>query len=308
MMAELLIDGVGKRYERERWALRDLTLRPGAGVLGLVGPNGAGKTTLLRILATLLAPTEGVVTWDGEDIARRPAALRRTLGYLPQDFGAYPQLTAREFLRYIGELKGLAGAPLARRVEAALEMVRLREDADRRLRGFSGGMVRRVGIAQALLTEPRLLVLDEPTVGLDPAERVRFRETLATLGGERLVLLSTHIIADVEAVATELALLQRGRLVWTGTPAGLLADAAGSTWALTLPAAEFAARRAGWQLSAAVRRGDAVEARLVAPARPHPLAAPVAPTLEEAYLRFAAEAPAVADAPVGARAGNRGAS
>lgn len=290
-MVELGIDGVGKRYGRDRWALREVSLRLGPGVLGLVGPNGAGKTTLLRILATLLAPSAGGVTWDGQDIIRRPGALRSALGYLPQDFGIYPQLTAREFLHYLGELKGLAGAPLRRRVEAALEMVRLREDADRRLRDFSGGMVRRVGIAQALLTEPRLLVLDEPTVGLDPAERVRFRETLATLGGERLVILSTHIIADVEATATDLALLQRGRLVWTGTPTGLLADAAGSTWALALPAAEFAGQRAGWQVSAVIRRGDLVEARLVAATRPHPLALPTVPTLEEAYLRFAADAP-----------------
>jgi len=295
-VTELWIDGVGKRYGRDRWALREVSLRLGPGVLGLVGPNGAGKTTLLRILATLLAPSAGSVSWDGQDIVRRPGALRPALGYLPQDFGVYPQLTAREFLHYIGALKGLAGATLRRRVEATLETVRLGAEADRRLRGFSGGMVRRVGIAQALLSEPRLLVLDEPTVGLDPAERVRFRETLATLSGERLVILSTHIIADVEAAATDLALLQRGRLVWTGTPTGLLADAAGSTWTLALPAVEFEGRRAGWQVSAAIRRGDLVEARLVAATRPHPLALPAAPTLEEAYLRFAAEVSATPSA------------
>src|SRR5437763_897101 len=217
-MMGLLVNVVGKRYERDRWAVRDISLRLETGVLGLIGPNGAGKTTLLRILATVLAPTAGVVTWDGQDITRQPRALRRMLGYMPQDFGVYPQLTAREFLTYIGELKGLEGALLRRRVVAVLETVHLSGEADRRLRNFSGGMIRRVGIAQALLNEPRLLVLDEPTAGLDPAERAHLRTALSSLGGERLVILSTHIMADVEAAATDLALLQHGHLVWTGTP------------------------------------------------------------------------------------------
>ncbi len=296
-MSGLMIDAVGKRYERDRWALRDVSLRLESGVLGLVGPNGAGKTTLLRMLATLLTPTEGVVTWDGVDIARDPLALRRTLGYVPQDFGVYPQLTARELLRYIGELKGLSGAVLKRRVAACLEAVRLDDMADRRLRTFSGGMIRRVGIAQALLNEPRLLVLDEPTVGLDPAERVRFRETLASLQGERLVVLSTHIIADVEAAATDLALLSKGRLVWVGTPDGLLADAAGSAWLVTVEGDEFERLRTDYRLSGAIRRPGGIEARLLAATRPHPRAVPVEPTLEDAYLLFIDEPAATPVAP-----------
>ncbi len=288
-MTELVIDAVGKRYRRGHWALHDVSLRLGPGVVGLVGPNGAGKTTLLRILATLLAPTSGTVTWDGRDITRRPQALRQTLGYLPQDFSVYPQLTASEFLRYIGELKGLTGAVLRRRVEAVLAIVRLQDEAERHLRGFSGGMIRRVGIAQALLTEPRLLVLDEPTVGLDPAERMRFRETLAAVGEDRLVILSTHIIADVEVAATDLALLIGGHVVWSGTPAGLLADAVDTTWALTMSAVEFEEMRVTYQVSAAIRRGEEVEARLVATTRPHPQAMPVVPSLEEAYLFFAGD-------------------
>jgi len=265
-MPELWIDGLGKRYGRDAWALRGLTLGVGPGVLALVGPNGAGKTTLLRILATLLTPSAGTDTWDGRDIVRHPGAVRPTLGYLPQDFGVYPQLTAREFLGYIGELKGLGGPVLRRRVAGVLETVRL---------------------------------LDEPTTGLDPAERARFRETLATLGGERLVILATHIIADAEAVATDIALLHRGRLAWSGTPAALLADAAGAAWALTLPAAAFAEHRERWRVSGAHRRGAQVEARLVASERPHPLATPVAPTIEEAYLYFADAAPDPPDARTG---------
>ncbi len=295
-MPTLVIDGVSKRYERDRWALRDVSLRMERGVLGLVGPNGAGKTTLLRMLATLLVPTEGALTWEGRDIVRHPGALRRTLGYVPQDFGVYPQLTAREFLRYIGELKGLRGAALHRRVDAVLDLTRLRDEADRRLRSFSGGMIRRVGIAQALLNEPRLLVLDEPTVGLDPAERGRFRETLAMLGDERVVVLSTHIISDIEAMATDLALLRQGRLVWAGTPDGLLGDAAEAVWTVNVPATEFERLRAACQISAAVRRGERVEARVVSAWQPHPAAAPATPTMEEAYL-FMAGAPLAAEPP-----------
>jgi len=286
MMPTLVIDTVSKRYERNRWALRDLSLRMEAGVLGLVGPNGAGKTTLLKMLATLLRPTEGSMTWNGQDMLRHPETVRRVLGYVPQDFGIYPQISARVLLHYLGELKGLRGTHLHRRVEAVLEMVGLSTDADRRLKTFSGGMVRRLGIAQALLNEPRLLVLDEPTVGLDPAERVRFRELLPSLSGERTVIFSTHIIGDIEATATHLALLNHGRLNWTGTPEALLADAAEALWTLTVPQAEFERVRARYRVSSAIPRGGNVETRILAAHQPHPHANPATPTLEEAYLLF----------------------
>jgi ABC-type multidrug transport system ATPase subunit len=285
-MSHLFIDSVSKCYERKRWALRDVSLRMEAGIVGLVGPNGAGKTTLLKMLATLLLPTEGHITWDGQDIVRHPEQLRRILGYVPQDFGVYPQLTARAFLRYIGELKGLHGSHLQRRVESVLAAVHLGTDGDRKLKAFSGGMVRRIGIAQALLNEPRLLILDEPTAGLDPAERVSFRETLASLQGERTVIFSTHIMSDLEATATHLALLNRGRLIWTGTPEALLADAANATWAVTVPQAEFNALRALYRVSSAIPRDGNIEMRVLAPSRPHPQAHPTNPTLEEAYLLF----------------------
>jgi ABC-2 type transport system ATP-binding protein len=289
MMPTLVIDTVSKRYERNRWALREFSLRMEAGVLGLVGPNGAGKTTLLKMLATLLRPTEGHITWNGQDILRHPETVRRVLGYVPQDFGVYPQISARVLLHYLGELKGLRGAQLRRRVEAVLEMVGLSADADRRLKTFSGGMVRRLGIAQALLNEPRLLVLDEPTVGLDPAERVRFRELLPSLSGERTVIFSTHIIGDIEATATHLALLNHGRLSWTGTPEALLADAAEALWTMVVPQAEFERVRARYRVSSAIPRGSSVEIRILAAHQPHPQALPAHPTLEEAYLLFQEE-------------------
>jgi ABC-type multidrug transport system ATPase subunit len=285
-MSTLFIDGVSKRYERKRWALRDVSLRMEAGLLGLVGPNGAGKTTLLKMLATLSQPTEGHLNWDGQDMVRHPRLVRHLLGYVPQEFGVYPQMNAWAFLRYVGELKGLRGPYLRQRVEGVLESVHLSHDAGRLLKTFSGGMVRRLGIAQALLNEPRFLVLDEPTSGLDPAERVHFRETLAALKGERIVILSTHIISDIEATATHLALLKHGRLIWNGVPEALLADAADAVWTLTLPQAEFNALRTHYRVSSAITRGESVETRLLAYACPHAQALPASPTLEEAYLLF----------------------
>jgi ABC-type multidrug transport system ATPase subunit len=291
-MNVLSLDRVSHRYERHAMALQDISLRLGPGVWGLVGPNGAGKTTLLRILATLLAPTQGSVWWNGQDIVRQPQLLRCDLGFLPQDLGVYPHLSAVEFLRYLGELKGLSGAALSQRVAHALESVNLTAEARRRLRSYSGGMIRRLGIAQALLNDPQALVLDEPTAGLDPAERVRFRELIAALPGDRVVLLSTHIITDVEAMATDLILLRHGQVRWTGTPQALQDDAAGTVWEVTVDAATFDRLRRLHQTSQAIRRGDLVDLRLIAATRPHEGAVPVEPSLEEAYLYLAGPAPA----------------
>jgi ABC-type multidrug transport system ATPase subunit len=286
-MKTLVFDQVSKRYEKNRLALQNVSLRMGPGVWGFVGPNGAGKTTLLRILATLLVPTRGSVSWDGQDMVRHPQALRRDLGFLPQDFGTYPQLSAFEFLRYIGELKGLSGSVLRQRIEYVLNLVNLSHDAGRRLSSYSGGMIRRVGIAQALLNDPKILILDEPTVGLDPAERVRFREAIASLQGEHLVILSTHIITDVEVMATDLVLLNEGQILWNGTPTALLRDAASSVWEVTLDPTTFEQLRTTFQVSQAIRRGNHVETRLIASHQPHVAAVQVEPSLEEAYLYLA---------------------
>jgi len=172
---QLTIDDVGKRYRRDFWGLRNFTLELGPGVLGLLGPNGAGKSTLMRILATITRATEGTVTWNGTNIAQKPDELRQVLGYLPQDFGIYPNLTGQEFLEYMAAIKGIDAKTARRRIEELLVVVNLVDAAKRPLHGYSGGMKQRVGIAQALLNDPQLLIVDEPTVGLDPAERVRFR-------------------------------------------------------------------------------------------------------------------------------------
>jgi ABC-type multidrug transport system ATPase subunit len=207
---QLLIDRVSKHYKRKRWALREFSLQLGPGVIGLLGPNGAGKSTLMRILATVSKPTEGRVTWNGVDAAADPDAIRRTLGYLPQDFGVYPHLTPIEFLGYLAAAKGLSFAHARQRIDELLVLVNLTEVASQPLGGFSGGMRQRVGIAQALLNDPRLVIVDEPTAGLDPEERARFRDLLTDLSGDRIVLLSTHIVSDVEAAATSIALIAGG--------------------------------------------------------------------------------------------------
>jgi ABC-2 type transport system ATP-binding protein len=187
----LSIEGLGKCYGRDAWGLRDFSLQLGLGVLGLLGPNGAGKSTLMRILATITKPTTGRVLWNGVDISKSPDVLRATLGYLPQDFGVYPNLNAVEFLTYMAAIKGLDGKTARRRIDELLQIVNLIDARKRPLGGYSGGMKQRVGIAQALLNDPQLLIVDEPTAGLDPEERARFRNLLSELSGERIVILST---------------------------------------------------------------------------------------------------------------------
>src|SRR5262249_40436239 len=203
------------------------------------GPNGAGKSTLMRVLATLSRPTQGRVIWNGVDLAHEPDALRTVLGYLPQDFGVYPNLNPVEFLEYLAAARGLDPSTARKRIETLLLLVNLGDACRRPLGGFSGGMRQRVGIAQALLNDPQLLIVDEPTGGLDPEERVRFRNLLSELSGERIVILSTHIVSDVEAVATRIALLAHGRLIADAPPEALVKAAEGPTWECLVPAAEL---------------------------------------------------------------------
>ncbi|WP_374472682.1 ATP-binding cassette domain-containing protein [Arenimonas sp.] len=284
MACELRVEGVGYRYPNGHEALAGVDLALGPGILGLLGPNGAGKSTLMRILATLARPGSGHVLWNGVDTAGKPDALRAELGYLPQDFGVYPALSAREFLAYLAAVKGLPSGVARGRVDDCLAMVGLSEAADRRLGGFSGGMRQRVGIAQALLNDPKLLIVDEPTVGLDPEERLRFRHLITDLAGQRLVILSTHIVSDIEASATTLAVMARGRRLFHGEPEALVAQARGHAWDWTVPEAGLAEARARLAVSSSLRRPDGIRLRVVSEAAPGPGALEVEPSLEDAYL------------------------
>jgi ABC-2 type transport system ATP-binding protein len=280
---KLEIQEVSKRYRRGVRALDKFSLELKPGVLGLLGPNGAGKTTLMSILATITKTTEGHVLWNGADVARDPDVLRSVLGYLPQDFGVYPNLSAAEFLQYLAAVKGLDAATSARRIDELLELVNLTEVRKRPLGGFSGGMKQRVGIAQALLNDPQLLIVDEPTAGLDPEERVRFRNLLSDLSGERIVILSTHIVSDVEATATDIALIAKGTLVAHATPEALLLQVEGKVWEWVVSSADLNAAKQKYLISSTTRRSDGVHVRVLGDAPPAGAKA-VAPNLEDAYL------------------------
>ena len=222
-MHTLEIDGVVKTYGRDVQAVRGISLTLGPGITGLLGPNGAGKSTLMRIIATVTKPTSGTVRWDGADVVNDPLALRRVLGYLPQDAGVYPHLNAREFLSYVAALKRLDARASRAQIDDLLFALDLVPVATRPLATLSGGNRQRVAIAQALLGDPQLLVIDEPTAGLDPEQRVRFRDLLADLARERVVLFSTHVVSDVELTADRIVIVGAGRVLADATRSEMLA-------------------------------------------------------------------------------------
>jgi ABC-2 type transport system ATP-binding protein len=280
---DLTLEHLSKRYGQQ-WALRELSLRCEPGLLGLVGPNGAGKTTLMRMLATLLEPTAGTILWNGQDIHAHDKALRHVLGYLPQEFGIYREFSGRQFLRNLAAMKGLPKRTAYRRVEEVLEIVNLERVAERMLTTYSGGMKQRIGIAQALLNDPELLIVDEPTAGLDPAERVRFRTLLASLTNNRIIILSTHIISDVEAVASHLVILREGQALADTTPEALLASATGKVWSVTVDLVTAMQLQAAYQVSTMVNQAGGVTLRLISATRPLEAAMVIEPSLEDAYL------------------------
>jgi len=281
-MLELL--EVTKDYPNRPHAVDAVTMRLEAGVLGLLGPNGAGKSSLMRIAATVTRPTRGRVLFEGTDVVARPDVLRRTLGYLPQDFGVHPHLTAREFLSYLAAAKGLSRRSARERVPQLLELVNLTGAAKRPLGGYSGGMLRRVGIAQALLADPRVLIVDEPTAGLDPQERVRFRTLLSDLASDRVVVLSTHIVSDLETITDDVAVLAGGRLLHRGTLDRMLSGVAGQVWELSADPADVPRLQAGFRVTRLVRTPSGVRVRILASAPPDRRAEPAVPDLEDAYL------------------------
>ena len=281
---KLKIDNVSKKYKGDIWGLRDFSLTLEPGILTLLGPNGAGKSTLMQILATITKPSEGKVTWNGVDITKFPDNLRAVLGYLPQEFGIYPNLTAIEFLEYIAALKGIDRRSARKRIQELLHIVNLFDARNRPLGDYSGGMKQRVGIAQALLNDPQLLIVDEPTTGLDPQERVRFRNLLSDLAGERIVILSTHIVSDAESTATRIAIINKGQLLTDATPERLLQKAEGKVWEWVISSTELISIRQQYIISSTVRRGDGVHIRVIADTPPSNTASSVAPNLEDAYL------------------------
>lgn len=276
---EIDIQGVNMVYPNGRQALKglDLPLRS-PSLVGLLGPNGAGKSTLMKLLVDALRPTSGKILVDGRPLAGNERSLKSRLGYLPQDFGLFDELTAAQFLDYMAALKGLRNAKEA--VQRALREVRLEEKARARIRTLSGGQRQRVGIAQALLGDPPLLIFDEPTVGLDPEERIHFRNLFSQTAQDRLVLLSTHIIEDVQSVCGQLVVMDQGRVLFTGTPEALIQSAAGHVGVFW---EREAAQEAGLHITARVNTSQGIRCRAVADVLPR-FAQPAEPTLEDAYL------------------------
>lgn len=283
---ELKMTELSKTFKNVR-AVDAVSCTLGVGVYGLLGANGAGKTTLMRMLCTLLNPDVGGITLDGRDIFSLGSDYRRILGYLPQDFGYYPDFTVNDYLMYIASIKGLPTALAKRRRAELLEQVGLTAVAGKKMKKLSGGMKRRAGIAQAMLNDPKILVLDEPTAGLDPKERIRFRNLISELAAEKLVLLSTHIVSDVEQIAKEILLMKQGRLLMQGTTAELLATMTGAVWNCTVPQAGLEAFIRGHRVVNIRTVAGGAELRVISREKPAADAAAASPGLEDVFFCYA---------------------
>jgi ABC-type multidrug transport system ATPase subunit len=278
------INDLSKVYRGGVQALNAIDMTIPGGMFGLLGPNGAGKTTLMRILAGILRPTNGSIHIGEYDIdtERGRTSVKRMLGYLPQDLGMYPDLSAREFLDYVGILKGMDDRKARRqRVEELLETVSLTNVANRKLKTYSGGMKRRIGIAQALLNDPKLLIVDEPTAGLDPEERIRFRNLLSDLGGDRTVLLSTHIVEDIAQTCRNLAIMKSGKVVFQGTTAELVGETRGKVWIITTQGIK---PEGNFTVVSTLNMGTTIQYRVVGELSPRAGAVPAEPSLEDGYV------------------------
>ena len=282
---ELKMTDLTKKFQ-DMTAVNGVSYTLTAGVYGLLGVNGAGKTTLMRMLCTLLRPTGGSVTWDGRDIFEMDREYRRLLGYLPQDFGYYPEFTVYDYLMYIGSIKGLRPVAARQRAEALLRQVGLTEAGNKKMKKLSGGMKRRAGIAQAMLGDPRILILDEPTAGLDPNERIRFRNLISELAEERLVLLSTHIVSDIEYIAGDILLMKDGRIKASGTMQELLASMPEQVWSVDLPREAVEAYMKAYKVSNVKTISGGAQLRIISAEKPAEGAVPETATLEDLFLYY----------------------
>ena len=272
------------KHYRKKEVLQNINLDIDHGLFGLLGPNGAGKTTLMRILATLLPESSGRVSINHYQLAEQPHEIRKQIGYLPQHFQLYPQLTGVEFLHYIAVMKGMENKKERKeQIDEILQSINLTEQAAKRIKTYSGGMKQRLGIAQALVGDPSVLIIDEPTAGLDPEERVRFRNLLARLSVNRTVILSTHIVADIESSCEQLAVLDQGRMLMSGKVKELRHIAEGKTWEFSVPEQEIQ-RFHESQIVSSRRSGKEIYLKVISPEKPTDSASIIEPTLEDGYM------------------------
>ena len=279
---ELSVKNLTMSYSNKT-ALDDVSLNfKSGGLIGLIGPNGAGKSTLLKILSTMLKPSSGEIFLESQDVVNHPKIMRNILGYLPQHVPYYPQLSATEYLNYIAAIKGIAAQDGKMQISQLLKQFHLEDVGKRRLNDFSGGMIQRVGMAATLLGDPKVILVDEPTAGLDPLERATFRNIFSELAVERIVILSTHIISDIEAVASDLVFLKAGRLLFHGSPNDLVKKANGMVWEYVLPSGIFP--DSSNMVSSLIQESDGIHVRVIAETAPTSSAKVIAPRLEDASI------------------------
>jgi ABC-2 type transport system ATP-binding protein len=285
---ELSLNNLTKKYDALT-AVKDVNYTMTSGVYGLLGVNGAGKTTLMRMICTLIKPSQGNITCDGKEIYEMEESYRGQLGYLPQDFGYYPDLTVSDYLMYIASIKGLRPAFARNRAKILLAQVGLKKSSKMKMRKLSGGMLRRVGIAQAMLNDPKILILDEPTAGLDPNERIRFRNLISELADDRLVLLSTHIVSDVEFIANEIILMNKGEFFFTGTAENVISSIGKEVWTCAVPRQEVDEYLKHYLVANVKTSSQGAELRILSDHPPVPNARQEQATLEDAFLFYFGE-------------------
>ena len=285
---ELTILNLTKEFGTFR-AVDDVRFTMKNGVYGLLGVNGAGKTTLMRMLTTLIKPTSGEILWDGQEVFSMDGQYRKLLGYLPQDFGYYPDFSVNDYLMYIASIKGFRPAVARRRVKELLQQVGLTKARNKKMKTLSGGMKRRAGIAQAMLNDPKILILDEPTAGLDPSERIRFRNLISELSEDRIVLLSTHIVSDVEYIANEILLMKDGRITMSGTTEEVISSMPEKVWTFAVPKAKIDAYLKAYKVANIKTIPGGGELRVLSERQPVEQAVQAEPTLEDAFLYYFGE-------------------
>ena len=294
---ELTISDLTKDFGSFR-AVDQVTFTMHSGVYGLLGVNGAGKTTLMRMLTTLIHPTGGEIRWDGQDVFRMDSAYRKLLGYLPQDFGYYPDFSIYDYLMYIASIKGIRPAAAKERASRLLKQVGLSQARHKKMKTLSGGMKRRVGIAQAMLNDPKILILDEPTAGLDPNERIRFRNLISELSEDRIVLLSTHIVSDIEYIASEILLMKDGRITLSGTAEEVIASMPERVWLFSVPREQVDRYLADYRVSNLKTTPAGATLRVLSAECPAIGAMETAATLEDVFLHYFGESAGDSDGTV----------
>ena len=285
---DLRISNLTKDFDGFK-AVNNFSYQMDCGVYGLLGVNGAGKTTLMRMLTTLMKPTSGHITWDGEDVFAMDGKYRMLLGYLPQDFGYYPDFSVYDYLMYIAALKGIRPAVAKQRVKELLKQVGLVKSRNKKMKTLSGGMKRRAGIAQAMLNDPKILILDEPTAGLDPSERIRFRNLISELSEDRIVLLSTHIVSDIEYIANDILLMKDGQLVISGTSEEIIDSMPESVWIAYVSKSSIDACLKRFKVSNVKNIPGGAELRIISRKQPTENAVQVDATLEDVFLSYFGE-------------------